>query len=64
MSEASLKKNLNEIVHNAVIMIENANKAEVRRALFNEYKEWLGETINDDVLYLAPDATPKRSSIK
>ena len=52
MSNASLERNLNEILQNAVRMIEDADKAEVRRSLFHEYKEWLGENINDDVLYL------------
>tara|TARA_Y100001968_G_scaffold77862_1_gene69151 strand:- start:14413 stop:14616 length:204 start_codon:yes stop_codon:yes gene_type:complete len=62
MSEASLKKNLNDIVKNVVVMIENAEKVEVRRSLFNEYKEWLGETINDDVLYLPRNFNQKKSN--
>jgi len=59
MSDASLKRNLKEILQNAVRMIEGNDKVEVRRSIFNEYKEWLGENINEDVLYLPKDFKQK-----
>ena len=51
-SETELKKTLHRTVLNAVARIEATNEAEIRRCLFQEYKEWLGENIYDEVLYL------------
>ena len=37
-------------VNNAVSRIKILRRAADRRCLFNEYKEWLGESIDDEVL--------------
>ena len=47
-------KKLNEIlqmtVNNAVSRMEKLKDPFDRRCVFNEYKEWLGETIDNEVL--------------
>ena len=47
-------KKLKEILHmaanNAVSRMKLLRKPADRRCVFNEYKEWLGETIDDEVL--------------
>ena len=44
---------LKEVVHmavvNAVLRMETLKESSDRRCLFHEYKEWLGENINDEV---------------
>ena len=47
-------KQLKEILHmaanNAVSRMKSLRKPADRRCIFNEYKEWLGESIDDEVL--------------
>ena len=49
-----LDKQLKEILHmainNAVSRMKILRSPSDRRCVFNEYKEWLGETIDDEVL--------------
>ena len=41
---------LHMAVNNAVSRMKILRRAAYRRCLFNEYKEWLGESIDDEVL--------------
>tara|TARA_B100000214_G_scaffold294573_1_gene224325 strand:- start:434 stop:631 length:198 start_codon:yes stop_codon:yes gene_type:complete len=50
-----LKLTLHEIVSHAVLRMEIANEAKTRRCIFQEYKEWLGNSIDDWVLALPND---------
>ena len=47
-----LKLTLNRVVSHALIRIETASDANVRRCIFQEYKEWLGTSIDDWILAL------------
>jgi len=49
-ADKQLKDVLHMAVNNAVSRMEILRRAADRRCLFNEYKEWLGESINDEVL--------------
>ena len=42
-----LKKTLQKIVSYAVIRIESESDTNVKRCIFQEYKEWLGTSIDD-----------------
>ena len=50
-----LKLTLHNVVSYAVQRMESSSDANVRRSLFQEYKEWLGSTIDDWVLALPND---------
>ena len=50
-----LKVTLHHVVSYAVSQMESASDAEVRRCIFQEYKEWLGPSIDDWVLALPND---------
>ena len=50
-----LKLTLQHVVTHAVLRMEIATEAENRRCLFQEYKEWLGSSIDDWVLALPKD---------
>ena len=50
-----LKLTLHEVISNAVDRMESANEAKTRRCIFEEYKEWLGSSIDDWVLSLPND---------
>ena len=47
-------KHLNEILHmavnNPVSRMKNLRNPADRRCLFHKYKEWLGESVDDEVL--------------
>ena len=49
-------KQLKEILHmaanNAVSRMKILRRPADRRCVFNEYKEWLGESIDDEVLVI------------
>ena len=47
-----LKLTLNKIVSHALLRIESTSDANVRKCIFQEYKEWLGKSIDDWVLAL------------
>ncbi len=51
----ALKLTLNEVVSHAVKQMESASDYNVRRCIFQEYREWLGNSIDDWVLALPND---------
>ena len=50
-----LKLTLHQVVSYAILRMESAYDAETRRCIFQEYKEWLGSSIDDWVLALPND---------
>ena len=50
-----LKLTLYDVISNAVKRMESASDTKVRRCIFQEYKEWLGTSIDDWVLALPND---------
>ena len=50
-----LIQTLHKIVSYAVMRMESSSDANVRRCIFEEYKEWLGTSIDDWVLALPND---------
>ena len=50
-----LKLTLKEVVSYAVLRMESSTDAKTRRCIFQEYKEWLGSSIDDWVLALPQD---------
>ena len=51
-ADNELKETLHQIVLYAVIRMESASDTNVKRCIFQEYKEWLGTSIDDWVLVL------------
>tara|TARA_B100000579_G_scaffold189524_1_gene154761 strand:+ start:97 stop:291 length:195 start_codon:yes stop_codon:yes gene_type:complete len=49
-ADKQLKEILHMAVTNAVSRMEILKDPSDRRCVFNEYKEWLGETIDNEVL--------------
>ena len=49
-ADKELKEILRMTVNNAVSRMKILRSPADRRCVFNEYKEWLGESINDQVL--------------
>ena len=49
-ADKELKDILHMAVKNAVSRMKIVRSRADRRCLFHEYKEWLGESINDEVL--------------
>ena len=49
-ADKQLKDILHMAVNNAVSRMKILRRAADRRCLFNEYKEWLWETIDNEVL--------------
>ena len=49
-ADRELKEILNMAVNNAVSRMKILRRPADRRCVFNEYKEWLGETIDNEVL--------------
>ena len=49
-SDKQLKEILRMAVNNAVSRMKILKNPSDRRCLFNEYKEWLGESTDDEVL--------------
>ena len=49
-ADKQLKDILHMAVNNAVSRMKILRRPADRRCLFNEYKEWLGESIDDEVL--------------
>tara|TARA_Y100001968_G_scaffold185406_1_gene169797 strand:- start:264 stop:491 length:228 start_codon:yes stop_codon:yes gene_type:complete len=54
-NDNDLKKTLHEVVSHAVLRMESSSEANTRRCIFQEYKEWLGSSIDDWVLALPDD---------
>ena len=50
-----LKLTLHNVVSYAVLRMESAADVNTRRCIFQEYKEWLGTSIDDWVLALPND---------
>ena len=50
-----LRLTLQKVVSHAVLRMESASDVNVRRCIFQEYKEWLGSSIDDLVLSLPND---------
>ena len=48
-ADSQLKEVLKIAVNNAVSRMEALEELSDRRCIFHEYKEWLGENINDEV---------------
>ncbi len=48
-ADSKLKETLNITVANAVSRMEALKRHADRRCLFQEYKEWLGKDLNDEV---------------
>ena len=46
---------LHNVLSNAVKRMEYSSDAKIRRCIFQEYKEWLGVSIDDWVLALPND---------
>ena len=53
--DSDLKLTLHKVVSYAVLRMESASDANIRRCIFQEYKEWLGTSIDDWVLALPND---------
>tara|TARA_B100000700_G_scaffold241305_1_gene268466 strand:+ start:78 stop:272 length:195 start_codon:yes stop_codon:yes gene_type:complete len=49
-ADKQLKDILHMAVNNAVSRMKSLRRPADRRCVFNEYKEWLGESIDDEVL--------------
>ncbi len=49
-ADKQLKEILHMAVNNAVSRIEKLKEPSDRRSVFSEYKEWLGESIDNEVL--------------
>ena len=54
--DSQLKETLHLSVNNAVSRMEALKEPADRRCIFNEYKEWLGEEINDEVWAIPREA--------
>tara|TARA_Y100001968_G_scaffold314350_1_gene339599 strand:+ start:923 stop:1156 length:234 start_codon:yes stop_codon:yes gene_type:complete len=50
-----LKLTLHRVVSNAVRRMESTSDVNIRKCIFQEYKEWLGTSIDDWVLTLPND---------
>ena len=49
-ADRQLKEILHRAVNNAVSRMKVLRSPSDRRCVFNEYKEWLGETVDNEVL--------------
>ena len=49
-ADKHLKEILHLAVNNAVSRMKTLKNPSDRRCVFNEYKEWLGETIDNEIL--------------
>ncbi|MBW3042034.1 hypothetical protein [Prochlorococcus marinus] len=54
-TDNDLKLTLQHVLANAVLRMESASEAKTRRCIFQEYKEWMGSSIDDWVLALPND---------
>mgnify|MGYP001177154165 FL=1 len=60
--DSELKLTLHKVVSYVVQRMESASNANVRRCLFQEYKEWLGTSIDDWVLAMPNDLGESESN--
>ena len=54
-SDNDLKLTLQQVVSHAVERLESVSDAKTRNCIFQEYKEWLGSSLDDWVLALPND---------
>ena len=54
-ADSELKEILKMAVNHAVLRMEELEKSADRRCLFQEYKEWLAEDINNNVWAISAD---------
>ena len=54
-NDNDLKLTLHNVVSYAVLRMESESDANIRKCIFQEYKEWLGASIDDWVLALPKD---------
>ena len=54
-NDNDLKLTLHKVVSYAVLRMESESDVNIKRCLFQEYKEWLGSSIDDWVLALPKD---------
>ena len=55
IEDNDLKLTLHNVTSYAVMRMESTSDANIRRCIFQEYKEWLGSSIDDWVLALPND---------
>tara|TARA_Y100001968_G_scaffold67271_1_gene58137 strand:- start:1046 stop:1276 length:231 start_codon:yes stop_codon:yes gene_type:complete len=55
INDNDLKLTLHEILSYVVMRMESSSDPSIRRCIFQEYKEWLGTSIDDCVLALPND---------
>ena len=55
MNDDELKLTLHRVVSHAMLRMESASDANIKICIFQEYKEWLGELIDDWVLAIPKD---------
>ena len=53
--DIDLKLTLRNVVSHAVMRMESESDASIRRCIYQEYKEWLGTSVDDWVLALPND---------
>ena len=53
--DSDLKLTLHKVFSYAVLRMRSASDANITRCIFEEYKEWLGASIDDWVLALPND---------
>ncbi len=53
--DKDLKSTLHNVVSYAVLRMETVSDSNIRRCIFQEYREWLGTSIDDWVLALPND---------
>ena len=58
-ADSQLKEILKIAVENAVSRIEALEEPSDRRCIFHEYKEWLGQNINDEVWAIPTETIQK-----
>ena len=58
-----LKMTLNRAVSHAVWRMETSRDANIRRCIFQEYREWLGKSIDDWVLALPRNFNKKDENL-
>ena len=58
-ADSQLKEILQIAVKNAVSRMEALAEPSDRRCIFHEYKEWLGENINDEVWAISTEQIKK-----
>ena len=58
-ADSQLTDTLHITVKNAVSRMESLVDAADRRCLFNEYKEWLGEVVSDEVWAMPTGWSPE-----